>query len=216
MTKTFKIAVIVAILTTSKGFGQPKKEVDLKKDTVLLLTGAILTGVISEITPTYLTIKDSDKMAKGTVVETERIFSYSNQSGEHVLYFVDSTVGNEFTIADMRYFIRGEQDGKSGFKARPAFYTNMLIGVGGGISGTFFFPIPPFLFATMVGIPKVKIKQNTVRYPDDLNHPIYVMGYERMARRNRKIQSLIGGGIGLAVGLGTFLILQHHDIQLIK
>lgn len=216
MIKTYQIALIFTVLTLNTGFAQQKKDVVLKKDTVLLLTGGILTGVISEITPTTLTIKDSESMTHGSIIETDRIFSYTNKTGEHILYYIDSSAGNEFTIAEMRYFIRGEQDGKKGFKARPAFYTNMIIGIAGGMSGTFFFPIPAFMFATLVGIPKVKIKKNTVTYPGDLNHPTYVMGYERMARRNRKIQSLIGGGIGLVAGLGTFLILQSYDIQLIK
>jgi hypothetical protein len=216
MIKIFRIALILTILMINTGVSQTKKDLVLKKDTVLLLTGGILTGVISEIAPTYLVLKESEKISNGSTIETDRIFSYTNKTGEHVLYYVDSTAGNEFTVSEMRYFIRGEQDGKKGFKARPAFFTNMIIGIAGGISGTFFFPIPAFTFATLVGLPKVKIKQNTVRYPTDLNHPTYVMGYERMARRNRKIQSLIGGGIGLVAGLGTFLILQSYDIQLIK
>ena len=210
MLKIFKISLILILLTLNKGFAQTKK------DTILLLTGDILTGVISEVTPVFLTIKDSDKITEGASIETERIFSYTNKSGEHVLYTVDSALGNEFTVAEMRYFMRGEQDGKKGFKARPAFYTNMLVGIAGGLSGTFFFPIPAFTFAALAGLPKVKIKKSSVRYPSDLNHPTYRMGYERMARRNRKIQSLIGGGIGIVAGLGTFLILQNHDIQLVE
>jgi len=216
MIKIFRITLILIVFNGTNGLSQPSKQGILKKDTVLLLTGGVLTGIISEVTPTYLTIKDSEKMVHGSTIEADRIFSYTNKTGEHLLYYVDSSAGNEFTVAEMRYFIRGEQDGKKGFKARPAFYTNLIIGFAGGISGTFFFPIPAFTFATLVGIPKVKIKKNTVTYPNDLSHPTYIMGYERMARRNRKIQSLLGGGIGLVAGLGTFLILQNHDIQLIK
>jgi hypothetical protein len=210
MIKIFQITSLLVVLTLNTGFSQ------IKKDTILLLTGGIITGVISEISRAFLTVKDSEKMAQGTLIETERIFSYTNTSGEHILYAIDTLNGNEFTITEMRYFIRGEQDGKNGFKARPAFFTNMIIGAAGGLSGTFFFPIPAFTFATLVGIPKVKIKKNTMRNPEDLKQPTYIMGYERMARRNRKIQSLIGGGIGLVAGLGTFLILQNSGTELIK
>lgn len=203
MKKNLRISVILLVLITNMGFSQTKK------DTVLLLAGGYVTGHITEITPTFITVKDSEKSTRGTTVETDRIFSYTNSTGEHILYMVDSASGNEFSITEMRYFIRGEQDGKKGFKARPAFYTNMAIGVLGGVSGTFFFPIPAFTFAILVGLPKVHIKKSTVRNLEDLNHPTYIMGYERMARRNRKIQSLIGGGIGLVVGLGTFLMLEY-------
>jgi hypothetical protein len=208
MLKIFQIPFILTILSLNTGIAQ------VKNDTILLITGGIITGSITEVAPTFLTIKDSKKSSQ--TIETERIFSYTNSSGEHLLYYMDSVNGNEFSVEEMRYFIRGEQDGKSGFKARPAFYTNMLIGAAGGVSGTFFFPIPVFTFATLVGIPKVKIKKNTVRNLDDLNHPTYIMGYERMARRNRKIQSLIGGGIGLVAGLGTFLVLQNSGKELIR
>ena len=37
------------------------------------------------------------------------------------------------------------------------------------------------------------------------------MGYERVARKKRKIKSLIGGGVGLVVGLGTFGVLKATD-----
>jgi hypothetical protein len=42
------------------------------------------------------------------------------------------------------------------------------------------------------------------------------MGYEKEGKRKRKIKSILGGGIGLIVGLGTSVILKANGDQLIK
>lgn len=198
------------ILLVNSAFSQEKK------DTVLLLSGESISGKVVRIDDENLVMKESENVVREFNIDRERVFSYTTSSGEKVLYTYDTLAGNYFTVQDMRYFIRGEQDGKRGFRAKPAFYTNMLIGAAGGITGSFFFPIPAFTFAILVGIPKVKINKTTVRRQEDLDHIPYIMGYERMARRNRKIQALVGGGIGIVAGLGTFLILQGSDKQLIK
>jgi hypothetical protein len=206
----FKIFALYMILLVNSAFSQEKK------DTVLLLSGESISGKVVRIDDENLVMKESENVVREFNIDRERVFSYTTSSGEKVLYTYDTLAGNYFTVQDMRYFIRGEQDGKRGFRAKPAFYTNMLIGAAGGITGSFFFPIPAFTFAILVGIPKVKINKNTVRRQEDLDHIPYIMGYERMARRNRKIQALVGGGIGIVAGLGTFLILQGSDKQLIK
>lgn len=199
-----QIPILLMVLLVNTGFSQ------VRQDTILLLNGDILTGKITEMTVDHFTIKESEKV-RGYHVDNDRIFSYINTDGEHFLYVYDTLSGNDLTIAEMRYYMKGERDGKKGFKARPAFYTNLLIGAASGLSGSFFFPVPPFAFAILVGIPKVKIRKSTVSNLDDLNHPPYLMGYERMARKNRKIQSLIGGGIGIVAGLGAFLVIQGSN-----
>lgn len=206
-----KISVLWMILLVNSVFSQEKK------DTVLLLSGEFIPGKVVRVDNENVVMKESENVVREFNIDRDRVFSYKTPaSGEKVLYTYDTLQGNYFSVEEMRYFIRGEQDGKKGFKARPAFYSNLVIGAAGGITGSFFFPIPAFTFAILVGIPKVKINKNTVSRPDDLNHIPYIMGYERMARRNRKIQALIGGGIGLVAGVTTFLILQSSDKQLIR
>ncbi|MBA3972443.1 MAG: hypothetical protein H0X46_09955 [Bacteroidetes bacterium] len=108
----------------------------------------------------------------------------------------------------MRYFILGEQDAERGFKAKGAFWGNALIGAAGGVTGLFLAPIPAFAFVALSGLPKVKIKPSSVSNSDYVKHDSYLMGYERVARKKRKISSLIGGGVGLGVGFGTYFILK--------
>jgi len=145
---------------------------------------------------------------KRLLIDNERIFSIKNDSGEVIMYVYDSVIGNEFTIDEMRYFMRGEQDAQKGFKANGSFYGNMALSAAAGVTGSFLSPVVPFVFAALVGIPKIKIKHSTVSDLNFLKHDAYLMGYERVARKKRKLRSLFGGGIGLAVGLGTYGILK--------
>ncbi len=210
--KNFQLSMffLLLVLLNNRAFPQQKP------DSILMINGDVFHGKVIRLTERDLVVKDSEKAVQEFNIDKELVFSYSNATGEYIVYTYDTLSGNDFTIDEMRYFIRGEQDGKKGFKARPAFYTNMVIGAASGITGSVFFPVPVFAFAVLAGIPKVKINRNTVRNQDDLTHPPYIMGYERMARRKRKIQSLVGGGIGLVAGIGTFFILQASDKEILQ
>lgn len=186
------------------------------KDTVLLLNGTVIISTVVDTTNGVLTIKNKKNPAKNYIIDNERVFSIRNSSGENIIYTYDTLIGNEFTVEEMRYFIKGEQDAEKGFKAYGSLYGNMALGIASGLTGSFFCPIPPFAFVALSGLPKVKIKHKTVSNLDYLKQDPYLMGYERVARKKRKVQSLIGGGIGLAVGLGTWGVLTSTGNDIFK
>lgn len=181
------------------------------KDTILLLNGAVMTGTVIDTTNGVTSIKNPKDSTKNIIIENDRIFSITNSRGESVMYMYDTIIGNEFTIEEMRYFILGEQDAEKGYKAKGAFWGNMLLGAAGGVTGSFLSLIPPFGFTALSGLPRVKVKSNTISNVDYIKHDTYIMGYERVARKKRKISSLIGGGIGLGVGIGTSIILDKTN-----
>lgn len=206
MIKTFSvIGCILMMLLAKTGFSQNGK------DTILLLNGNVVVGTVIDTINGITSLKNPKDSLKNIIIENDRIFSISNPQGESVLYVFDSIIGNEFTIEEMRYFIKGEQDAEKGFKPRCAFWTNMLLGAAGAVTGSFLCPIPPFAFTALSGLPKVKIKHKTVSNMEYLTHDAYIMGYERVARKKRKTHSLAGGGIGIGVGLGTFFILRSTN-----
>ncbi len=186
------------------------------KDTLLLLNGAVVIGTVIDTTNGVTAIKNQKDSTKNIIIENDRIFSITTANGESIMYVYDTILGNEFTIDEMRYFILGEQDAEKGFKAKGAFWGNMLLGAAGGVTGSFLCPIPPFAFTALSGLPRVKVKSSSVSNIDYIKHDTYIMGYERVARKKRKIGSLAGGGIGLGIGLGTFFILKstNNEIQL--
>lgn len=180
-----------------------------EKDTILLLNGAVVIGSVIDTTNGVTSIKNPKDSTKNIIIENDRIFSITNKNGESIMYVYDTIIGNEFTIDEMRYFILGEQDAEKGFKARGAFWGNLLLGAAGGVTGSFLCPIPPFAFVALSGLPKVKIKPSSVSNVEYIKQDSYIMGYERVARKKRKISSLAGGGIGLGIGLGTYFILKQ-------
>ncbi len=192
----------------SKSFSQ--------SDTILMLNGNIVITNIIDTTGGSVSFKNPKHPNKNIVLDNDRIFSITNSKGEFLYYVFDSIIGNEFTIDEMRYFIKGEQDAEKGFKARGAFWGGFAIGYGSGILGTFLSPVAPFAFSLLVGIPKIKIKKGTVSNLENLTQESYVMGYERVARGKRKLKSLVGGGIGLGLGIGSFAVLKANGYDLIK
>lgn len=178
------------------------------KDTVLLMNGDAVICTVIDTTNGLTSIKNPKKPNKNITLENDRIFSIKYPSGEVIMYVYDTLIGNEFTIDEMRYFIYGERDADHNFKANGSLFVGAAVGLLSGVTGSFLCPIPPFAFTALSGIPKVKIRHDTVSDPEYLKHDPYLMGYERVAKKKRKLKSLIGGGIGLAVGLGTFGVLK--------
>ena len=204
MFKFISILILSFLLCTGQNLSA-----QTAKDTILLLNGAVVIGTVIDTTNGITSLKNPKDSTKNIIIENDRIFSITNSNGESIMYVYDTIIGNEFTIDEMRYFILGEQDAERGFKAKGAFWGNALIGAAGGVTGLFLAPIPVFAFVAMSGLPKVKIKASSVTNSEYIKHDSYLMGYERVARKKRKISSLIGGGIGLGVGFGTYFILKE-------
>ena len=206
----FLPVILFVSLFINNGFSQ------VNKDTVILLNGDAVICTVLDTTNGVTSIKNPKNPNKNIIIENDRIFSIKNSSGESVMYVYDTLIGNEFTVDEMRYFIYGESDADKKFKATGSLITGIAVGALSGVTGSFFCPIPPFIVTALTGIPKVKIKHSTVSNPDYLNHDPYLMGYERVARKKRKLKSLIGGGIGLVAGLGTFIGFKASGNELWK
>ena len=184
------------------------------KDTILLLNGGVVVATVIDTLNGLTTIKNLKDSTKNDVIENDRIFSITNQNGESIMYVYDTLIGNEFTIEEMRYFILGEQDAEKGFKARGALFGNMALGAAGGVTGIYLTLIPIYTYTAASGLPRVKIKPSTVSNVEYLKHETYIMGYERVARKKRKLRSLLGGTIGFGVGLGTYFILKANNSEI--
>lgn len=209
MLKRFSLVSMFLLLMLAKnGFSQAGK------DTLIMLNGGVMIGTVIDTLNGVTTLKNPKDSTKNILVDNDRIFSISNANGESVMYVFDTVIGNEFTIDEMRYFILGEQDAEKGFKAKGAFWGNMLLGAAGAVTVGFLSPLPVFAYTAASGLPKVNIKHKTVTNLECLKHDTYLMGYERVARKKRKISSLVGGVIGLAVGFGTGAILEANGASI--
>ena len=179
-----------------------------QKDTVYLLNGKIFVAPVIDTLLGGVTILNSNDSTDKFTIDNENLFSVNFANGTTCYYYdYDTLAGNFFTRDEMKYYMHGERDAKKGFTAKGAFYGGMFAGFLGGLSGNFIGPVVPFTFFTLTGIPKVRIRHETISNPYFIDHDPYILGYERRARSKRRNKSMIGGGIGLVAGYAVnFLI----------
>jgi len=181
-----------------------------RKDTLYLMNGKVFFSPVLDTLLGGVTITDIKDSTQKLTIDNEELFSVNFSNGDIRYYYrYDSLIGNYFTRDEMIFYMHGERDAKKGFTAKGAFYGGMAAGFIGGLSGNFIGPVVPFAFFSLCGIPKVRIRHETISNPYFIDHDPYLLGYERRARSMRRTKSLIGGGIGLVAGYTVnFLIAQ--------
>ena len=200
--RTITVAIFL-LLMGSACFAQPA---GAPKDTVLLMNGEIVvTNVIDTTFYGVKVLEQKKKKTKEVIIEGERIFSVKFANGrEKFIYFQDTTIGNEFTIDETRYFLYGERDADKKFKSPWWPVGNFAVGaISGYVFNSYFSFIPPFAFPLMTRIPKVTIRHHTVSNLGYLKQDTYILGYERVARKKRVLNSFATGVIGLAAGFAA-------------
>jgi hypothetical protein len=196
------IFIVCGVLKVNVSEAQPYK------DTILLLNGATVITTVLDTNFGVVTCKNPKPDKDNLEIEKDRIFSIRKDGQpEYVVYEYDTVIGNDYTVDEMRLYIKGEQDATKGCKARGAFWANVGIGGAAGLLGQFYSPIFPFAFVACTGFTKIRIKHSTVSNLEYLKHDAYILGYQRVAQNKRKVKSMIGGGIGLVLGFGTDLFL---------
>lgn len=198
--QTFAVTILLA-LVSSTGFSQTT---GAAKDTVLLMNGEIIVSDVIDTSFYGVKILEQKKnKTKEVIIEGERIFSVKFDNGyEKFVYFQDTTIGNEFTIEETRYFLYGERDAARSFKSPWWPAGNFAVGAASGfILNSYFSFLPPFAFPLASRIPKVRIKHSTVSNLGYLKQDTYILGYERVARKKRVLQSFATGVVGLLAGV---------------
>lgn len=196
------LVLIISIICLGKISAQESK------DTLFLMNGKIYVSRVLDTLLGGVTIKDIKDTSKRFTVDNEDLFSVHYANGDLYYYYSqDTLIGNEFTRDEMGYFMAGERDAKKGFKARGSLFGSMAAGFVGGLSGSLLGPVVPFAYLGLCGIPKVRIRHSTISNPYYIDHDPYILGYERQARSKRRMQCLIGGGIGLVAGYATNIII---------
>ncbi|MCE3258434.1 MAG: hypothetical protein K0S12_75 [Bacteroidetes bacterium] len=180
------------------------------QDTIFLMTGHVVGEKVIDTLLGAVTIMNPDKPGKKIHYEWEQLYMVKFAGGYKRFYYSqDSLKSNWFTRDEMWMFMKGERDARKGFKARGSLIGAGIAGIIGGMTGTFFAPIAPYGYMAMVGIPKVRIKHSTISDPTYIESDAYILGYERVARQKRRIQAVIGGTIGLAIGYGIYALFHH-------
>jgi hypothetical protein len=183
------------------------------KDTVLLMNGNFVVEKVIDTLIGAVTVLNPNNVNEKLHYEYDQIYCVKYANGFTDYYYSqDSLNGNYFTREEMLYYIYGERDARKGFKARGSFIGAGILGMASGGLGLFFAPIFPYSYMALSGITKIKIKHKTVSNPYFIDHDGYILGYERVSRSKRKIQALIGGSIGLAVGYGLYFTVLKNNL----
>jgi hypothetical protein len=183
------------------------------KDTILLMNGNFVIEKVIDTTIGAVTIVNPLNSLEKLHYEYDQIYCVKYGSGFTDYYYTqDSLRGNYFTREEMLYYIYGERDARKGFKGRGALIGSGLVGMASGGLGLFYSAVFPYGYMALSGITKIKIKHNTVSNPNYIDYDAYIFGYERVSRSKRRIQSLIGGTVGLALGYGLYFGLLKNNL----
>ena len=177
------------------------------QDTIYLMNGQVVGEKVIDTILGAITIINPKKTNKKIHYEWDQIFMVRYANGDKRYYYQqDSLLSNWFSRDEMWMYMKGENDARKGFKAKGAMIGAGIAGIVGGMTGTFWGPIAPYGFMALSGLPKIKIKHNTISNTAYVESDAYILGYERVARQRRKIKSVIGGTIGLGIGYGAFAL----------
>lgn len=170
----------------------------------------IAAKVIDTLPGMVNAISGEEKSNKKLQYEWDQLYMIKFAKGfKRYYYSKDTTINNWFTRSEMWMYMKGERDARKGFKARGALYGSAVVGLFGGMTGTFWAPVLPYGFMALSGLPKIRIKHSTVSNEVYLKSEPYILGYERVARQKLKTKSLLGGTIGLILGYTVYALFHE-------
>ena len=202
MLKRFLALTFLTTIVNSFCFSQ--------KDTVVLMNGNYVIEKVIDTLLGTVTVYHPTKGNKKLHYEYDDVYGIFYGNGtKHYFYRQDTARYMWFTREEMGFFVKGERDGRRGFKANGSLIASGLLGFVSGASGTFFAPVLPYGFMAINGATKIRIRHNTISNPAYIDSDAYILGYERTARYKRKLKALLGGTVGLAMGYAFYGLL--HD-----
>jgi len=142
---------------------------------------------------------------KTKIFSTDEIFSITDNKGKETILFKPFKEDNlDFTIANMRLFIKGEQYSDK----HSAWFAGMLsLGVGFAAPilmanklNPFYSPIPVALGTAFIGMTSPSKRRAKRLYPKLSSDPYFLEGYTMNGKARRINSSIRGGLIGFILG----------------
>jgi hypothetical protein len=175
------------------------------QDKINLMNGQVIEGRVlgqSTLEVRYLLPKGNRFVERSE--PTSGVFSVTDSLGhEKVWYFMDSVFGNEYTVPQMRWFIKGERDARYGYKPLGPMLGGFVLGAGLTMALDLevnSLIIPP-VYAGFMAWPRVYVTRGSITDPNMEGDPIYATGYSAVGRPKRVVKSLVSTAVGVLVGL---------------
>ncbi len=205
MRNAFLILLFISVSPIVFGQATSTDAKSMLPDTITFIDGEVIAAHITDTSGDKITFeKPRSKKHKRIEVDMENVFSirYAGTGKEIVVYNYDTLIGNDYTVADARLFIAGEQDAQRGYRCRGLSVTAFAIGVASGITGaSLFVLLPPYFFSGILDYTRVHIRHKSVSNLNNVKYDPYLYGYAEVARRKRTFRTLLWGGTGAIVGL---------------
>jgi hypothetical protein len=188
------------------------------QDSILLMNGRVIKADVlgqSTLEVRYLEFGKRGQ-ARERQEPTSDVFSVTDSLGrERIWYFYDTIFGNDLTVDEMRWFIKGQQDAGDGYKPTWTTVGGFLFGAGTTIAANLevnAFFLPPIYAGAML-LPRVNVTPGSIRDPLMEGNDHYAYGYARVGKTKRVVRGLLSTFAGVAVGLAVrqFIINPNLD-----
>ena len=188
----------------------------LKMDRILLMNGQTIdANVVGQSTLEVRYLMATGRGLRERSEPTENVFSVTDTLGrEKIWYFHDTVFGNDLTVQQMRWFIKGEQDARKGYRpiwpmvAGFATGAGLVIGLDLEMNSML---IPPLFAAAMV-LPRVHVTRGSITDPLMEGDEHYAYGYAKVGRTKRVVRTLASTFAGVAVGLAVRQLIINPNL----
>lgn len=161
-----------------------------------------MEGTLLEKTKYEFTFKN--KKEKQFLIDKYRVFSYTQNNQEHVVYEFDTLSGNFLKVKDMKMFVYGEKDAYQTYQPNLSNALGFLLGATAGYymhqDNAFIYIAFPLIYSPLTLISPTKVNQKRVTEIKYLKEDEYLRGYERVARSKRTQGALKSSIIGIVSG----------------
>lgn len=208
-----------------------------EKDSVILLNGRVYRGEIISFDDHVVKLNEKDK--KGEVFQTQienyRVFSFTKNNTETIVYKYNEQAANFLTVDEAKNATLGSYDARKTFKPRVVFWSSLALGYGASLYDTYlqkksidnkdyvgdftspgffksrpsFFPVlVPIVLTAVWAIPSFKLKEKKMIQLHLKNNDSYYRGYHRVAKQKRMLAALRGSLIGIGAGMLTYAVFK--------
>ncbi len=170
----------------------------MAQQSILLVTGKRVYVSETKIDNDLILYKT--KKGKIRAFAIEEVFSLTRKDNVEVIFYKPDCEDVCFKINQMRDYLHGLADGREAKMWLPAA-GGFITGVAAGrYTNPVFSVLAPALFSG--GVALVTPKPENLDIPQKyINNEHYITGFQESTKKKRIITSLIGGGVGIALGI---------------